>query len=313
MDYEQVAKAIVEEQIATDIAETEQFGQRRGDELPDVIATTKGREGWLRAARQRMDQERAERAEPIPRSGAQRLLEAKRRLEEDLAAEREINAKYEAYRARDRMRDGRRMSARPKPYTPPETPQGKVNITDPDSKLVHGMRGWVQGYNAQAVCNERQLIVAAEVMTASPDFGHLGPMVVAARRELAAAGVRQPPDVVVADAGYWHLDQMNEITGDGIPVLIPPDSSRRANKPKRRGWDGGAYDFMRSVLSTELGEKLYEQRGQLIEPIFGNTKHNRGFTRFHRRGRSAARTEWRLMAATDNLCKLHRHFTASAS
>jgi hypothetical protein len=76
---------------------------------------------------------------------------------------------------------------------------------------------------------------------------------------------------------------MNEITGDGIPVLIPPDSSRRANKPKRPGRDGGAYDFMRSVLSTELGSELYRQRAQLIEPIFGNTKHNRGFTRFHRR------------------------------
>ena len=52
-------------------------------------------------------------------------------------------------------------------------------------------------------------------------------MLDAARRELAAAGVTKPPEVVVADAGYWHLEQMNEITGDGIPVLIPPDSSRR--------------------------------------------------------------------------------------
>jgi hypothetical protein len=71
------------------------------------------------------------------------------------------------------MRNGRRMAARPKPYTQPDLPAGKVNLTDPDSKLVHGMRGWVQGYNAQAVCNERHLIVGAEVMTASPDFGHL--------------------------------------------------------------------------------------------------------------------------------------------
>jgi hypothetical protein len=68
------------------------------------------------------------------------------------------------------------------------------------------MRGWVQGYNAQAVCNERRLIVAAEVMTAaSPDFGHLAPKFAAARGELAAAGVSEAPQVVVADAGYWHL------------------------------------------------------------------------------------------------------------
>jgi hypothetical protein len=160
------------------------------------------------------------------------------------------------------------------------------------------------------VCNERHLILAAEIMTASPDFGHLGPMFTAARQELASAGVNAAPAVVLADAGYWHLEQMNEITGAGVPVLIPPDSSRRKNKPRRPGWDGGAYDFMRLVLSTEFGAELYKQRGQLIEPIFGDTKHNRGFIRFHRRGRAAARTEWRLMATTHNLRKLHQHFTA---
>jgi hypothetical protein len=175
------------------------------------------------------------------------------------------------------------------------------------------MRGWVQGYNAQTVCNEQHLILAAEVMTASPDFGHLGPMYTAARHELAGAGVTEAPKVVLADAGYWHLEQMNEITGQGVPVLIPPDSSRRKNKPRRPGWDGGAYDFMRLVLSTPRGADLYKQRGQLIEPIFGDTKHNRGFIRFHRRGRAAARTEWRLMATTHNLRKLHQHFNTPST
>jgi hypothetical protein len=172
------------------------------------------------------------------------------------------------------------------------------------------MRGWTQGYNAQAVCNEQDVILAADVMTASPDFGHLVPMVDAARHELTAAGVNNAPEVIVADAGYWHLEQMNEITGRGIPVLIPPDSSRRKNA--RPGWTGGAYDFMSRVLATERGAALYKQRAQLIEPIFGNTKHNRAFTRFARRGRAAARTEWRLMATTHNLLKLHYHFTAAA-
>lgn len=109
-------------------------------------------------------------------------------------------------------------------------------------------------------------------------------------------------------AGNWHLEQMNRITAQGIPVLVPPDSSRRKTT-RRPGWDGGAYDFMRSVLETEHGEELYKQRKQLIEPIFGHTKHNRGFTRFARRGRAAVRTEWRLIAATHNLQKLHQHRT----
>jgi hypothetical protein len=92
-------------------------------------------------------------------------------------------------RARGVVKDGRRFGSPSKPDTPPAVPEGKINTTDPDCKLVHGMRGWLRGYNAQAACNDQHLMVAAEVMTASPDFGHLGPMVAAARRELGAAGV----------------------------------------------------------------------------------------------------------------------------
>jgi hypothetical protein len=309
LDYEQIAREIVQEAIETDTAETAAHGDQRGDELPETVARSQGRRGWLREAAQRLDQQRAAQARPVARSREDRLREAKRRLEEELAVERDANGRYAAYRSRGVMKDGRRFGSPPKPFSTPDAPAGKVNLSDPDSKLVHGMRGWIQGYNAQAACNEHQVIVAAEVMTASPDFGHLGPMVAAAQRELTAAGVTRAPEVVVADAGYWHLEQMNEITAQGIPVLIPPDSSRRKNT--RPGWDGGAYDFLRHVLSTAHGEQLYAQRKQLIEPVFGHTKHNRGFSRFARRGRAAARTEWRLIAATHNLLKLHHHTTTT--
>jgi len=310
MDYAQIATAIVEEAIATDAAEHAQLGDRHGDELPDGIPVGEGRQRWLRAARQRLDRERAERAAPIARSRPTRLLEAKARLEEELAVEVAANQAYESYREHGVMKNGRRFGAPPKPYVAPEQPEGKINLSDLDCRLVHGMRGWVQGYNVQAACNEQHLIIAAEVMTASPDFGHLEPMVTAARAELQAAGVSELPELVVADAGYWHQDQMQTITADGICVLIPPDSTRR--KSARPGWTGGAYDFMRFVLATDHGKALYKQRAQLIEPIFGNTKHNRGFTRFARRGRSAARTEWRLVASSHKLLKLHKHFLAPA-
>jgi hypothetical protein len=59
MDYEQIARAIVEEAVATDAAENERFGGRRGDELPDTIPVGEGRRKWLAAARRRLDQERA--------------------------------------------------------------------------------------------------------------------------------------------------------------------------------------------------------------------------------------------------------------
>jgi hypothetical protein len=50
---------------------------------------------------------------------------------------------------------------------------------------------------------------------------------------------------------------------------------------------------------------------QTVEPLFGDTKHNRGVYRFHRRGRTAVRTEWRLLMLTHNLTKLHRHQLAA--
>jgi hypothetical protein len=59
----------------------------------------------------------------------------------------------------------------------------------------------LQGYNAQAVTNEHQVVLAAEIETVGSDFGHLEPMLAATCRELAAAGVDEGPKVLLADAG----------------------------------------------------------------------------------------------------------------
>jgi Transposase domain (DUF772)/Transposase DDE domain len=306
--YEDIAREILAEADAVDAVADEQFGERRGDELPPELASAQGRRGWLREAKRRLDERRAEEARPVPRSRPDRLKEAKRRLEEEHEVQCRANADYEAYRARGRMKDGRRFGRPPNPFRAPETPAGKINVTDPDSRNVKTSRGWVQGYNAQAVCTEQQIVIAAEVTVDSPDFGHLGPMVAATQHELAAAGIEAAPEVVLADAGYWHQAQIERLTGGGTVVLIPPDAGKR--KGARPGWDGGLYAFMRRVLASDRGGDLYAKRQGMIEPVFADTKFNRRCDRFQRRGRSAARSEWRLIAATHNLLKLWRHTMA---
>ena len=150
-----------------------------------------------------------------------------------------------------------------------------------------------------------------EISVSSADFGQLGPMIAAAEGELTAAGITNPPEVALADAGYWHGEQIDELTGRGIQVLIPPDSAKRQGT--RPGWSGGRYAFMRRVLQGEIAGELYRKRQVMIEPVFADTKYNRRIDRFLRRGRSAARSEWRLITASGNLLKLHRHRLRLAS
>jgi transposase len=309
-DYEQIAQEILEEAEAVDAAEDERFGDARGDELPAELSTAQGRRGWLREAKRRLDERRAEEARGIPRSRPDRLREAKRRLEEEHQVECRANADYEAYRARGVMKDGRRFGRPPNPFEPPLAPTGKINLSDLDSRNVKTSRGWVQGYNAQLVTTEDQIVIAAEVNVDSPDFGHLEPMVTAARRELERAGIDASPELVLADAGYWHHIQMERLVSDGMAVLVPPDAKKR--RGSRPGWDGGLYAFMRRVLATEHGGALYAKRQVMVEPVFADTKFNRRIDRFLRRGRAAARSEWRLTNAAHNLLKLWRHTTAIA-
>jgi transposase len=228
-DYEQIAREILEHADAVDAEEDERFGDARGDELPEQLSTPEGRQRWLRDARRRLDERRAREARPIPGPRPKRLKEAKRRLEEDHQVELDANAAYEEYRRHGRMKNGRRLGAHspPKPYQPPERPEGKINLSDLDSRNVKTPRGWVQGYNAQAVTTADQIVIAAELTVDSPDFGHLEPMVRATLSELDYAGITDTPAVVLADAGYWHQIQMERLMGDGLPVLIPPDANKR--------------------------------------------------------------------------------------
>ena len=313
---EWLARALEQEQSAElEPEEDEHVAEEAEDPLEGfdaerILARVQGRAGWLREAHRQLEQERWETAGPIPRSRSERLRIAARQFEENLAAELRGSRAYEASREQRRMHEPRRVGGPPKPYTPPEIPQGEVNVTDPDSRRMKGNRRYIQGYNAQAVVNEQQIVIAAEISTSAGDFSHLRPMIEAALGELERAGESEQPTVAVADAQYWNEQHMDDVTAEhGIQVLIPPDSGKR--KGERPGWTGGRYSFMRRVLTTDLGKQLYRKRQQSIEPVYGHTKHNRRFDRFHRRGRLAVRTEWRLITMSHNLTKLHRHQLAT--
>jgi Transposase DDE domain len=65
-------------------------------------------------------------------------------------------------------------------------------------------------------------------------------------------------------------------------------------------WRAVRNDIYRPA-AVDVRKELYGQRQTIIEPVFADTKFNRGIERFRRRGRAAVRAEWRLITATHNL------------
>jgi transposase len=272
-----------------------------------------GRRRWLSEAKRQLEQHRWDNPDPISRSRVERLLLALERLEAELAAECAGNEAYEAYREQGRMRDGRRFGRPPDPHQPPQIPEGKVNVTDPDSRPIPIGFGFVQGYNAQTAVNEQQIVLAAEITNLSTDFSQLSPMVVAVLLELGRAGIDPKLlEAVAADAGYWNEQQMDDVVNNRhLPVLVAPDKGSRGT-PKRWHNEPRA-NWMRTVLKSDNGRERYAKRKQTVEPLYGDTKHNKGFIRFHRRGRIKVRTEFRLLMMAHNLTKVHRREIATVA
>jgi len=142
-------------------------------------------------AKQALDAERAARAKKIPRDRGDRLVECRRRLRQDWELERYVVTEHAAWHAAGIASDGSRRTAGArhniKPYPLAAEPAGKINVTDPDSRNLKTTRGWVQGYNAQAVVGEGQIVLAAEISVESLDTASLQPMIETAIRELAGA------------------------------------------------------------------------------------------------------------------------------
>ena len=275
------AQRILEQAAAIDAAEDELYGERRGDELPDELADPKSR-----------------------RARIKQLLDELERERERAVAEHD--AKRAAYQ--DHVeRTGRRPAGRPVGAAMPKDQQAlfarRVNLTDPDSAIVNDRGKPIQGYNVQAAVADGQVILAARATGAASDGGQLVPTVTAARESLAAIGVNEPIEQVLADSGYWKIAHVTELQDAGIEVLVEPypfkpGTTRKSRDPVAAG--------MRARLHTADGAASYRRRQQIVEPVFAHIKHLRQITRVLRRGREAVQAEIDLIATSHNLLKLYR-------
>lgn len=273
------------EATAKDEEEDRLYGERRGDELPEGLRTRPERLARLKACREQ--------------------IEAKERA---IAQKREAKR---AERSEKEARTGQKVRGRKPKDKKPEP--AKANVTDPDSRIMKTRKGYEQGYNAQAVVTEEQIILAAEVTQEANDVKQLAPMLERVLDNVREVLPESQAGVFLGDAGYWSK-AVDEADPKGPELLVATTKDWKQRKaareaPPPRGRipkDMSARDRMERKLLTKRGRRLYKIRGKTVEPVFGQIKDARGCDRFMRRGKIACDSEWKLIAATHNLLKLYK-------
>jgi IS5 family transposase len=190
-------------------------------------------------------------------------------------------------------------------------PQAQRNFTDPDSHILKGSDGWIQGYNAQAaVDGDHQVIVAVGVSNQASDAVHLLPML-----ERIKANTGELPDALIADAGYCSTANLKACEERGLDAYISTSRQQHGQRPRpsrgRAPRDLDARGRMERNLRSKAGQAIYALRKTIVEPVFGQIKGARGLDRFRLRGMEKVNREWALIATTHNLLKLFRASAAA--
>ncbi len=165
-----------------------------------------------------------------------KLEEAKKRLEE---LEWEKKEKEKTKRWKSKGSKGSNTS--------------RTNLTDPDSRLMKFHGAYYQGYNCQAVVDEKsQIVVAASVGNSPTDYDELLPMLVETGRVNGAL-----PGKVLADSGYFSFDNLEKACRLGIDAYIP-DQMYYDQKDNGNGFskDKFKYDREGDVYVCPLGKTL---------------------------------------------------------
>jgi transposase len=253
---------------------------------------------------------RRERLEKLREATAVIEARARDRHREELAA-------FEA-KQREREEKQKATGKKPKgrgPKAPQEGPRARdqYNFTDAESRVMKTGGGFEQAYNAQAAVEiQSRLIVSPTVSDAPndkeelvPTLGCVSPVVESIGAvlidsgfysEAAVAAAEQSPDDTPAPKIYAATGRQPH--GRSVAQL-----EQRADPPAP-GADASAKEIMAHRLATQAGRKLYAQRKQTIEPVFGIIKATMGFRRFSLRGLAKVRLEWTLVTLAYNLKRL---------
>ena len=185
-------------------------------------------------------------------------------------------------------------------------PKVQYNFTDPESRIMKGPDGFVQGYNVQVAVDDLQLIVGQAVTQETNDKKQLMPMITTIAQQSG-----ETPDQLLADAGYCSTESLTAIAETGIDAYVSTRKQKHGERlgPCPRGplpTTATIVDRMARKLHTKAGGAAYAARKGLVEPVIGQIKQARGFRQFLLRGFEKVQGEWSLVCTTHNILKLYR-------
>ncbi len=236
------------------------------------------------------------------------LPEELRRRETRLAKIKQAKKVVEQ-RARDKAAEEGKNVEEAKLAKPDD--QDQYNFTDPESRIMKGGDGFVQGYNAQAAVEPTLLLIVGQTVTeAANDKKQLKPMV-----ELIEQQSGQRPEAILADNGYCSEENLDYLESAGQPerkvegfIATGKQKHGEHRVPAKRGplpKDATRVDRMKQKLKTKVGKAVYAARKCVVEPVFGQIKQARGFRQFLLRGKEKVKGEWALVCLTHNILRLH--------
>ncbi len=180
----------------------------------------------------------------------------------------------------------------------------KMSRTDPEARFLRERGGFALGYTAEIAVNEDHLIVGQRVTQNAADNDSLIPLVEEAERQMGTKAEK-----VLADAGFFSLDNLEQLEARGLDVYLPDSNlARELNTGQRcaRTRLSPRQRRMRQKLRSPAGRALYGKRKALVEPVLGSLKEQRGMRRFRLRGLKQVALEFTLAAISFNLTRLAR-------
>src|SRR5258707_14296 len=121
----------------------------------------------------------------------------------------------------------------------------------------------------------------------------------------------QKPEEILADSGYCSDNNLKYLEKKEIEGFVATKKQKHGEKKEacKRGplpQEASRVERMERKLKTKVGTAIYTRRKCIVEPVFGQIKHARGFRQFLLRGLEKVQDAWALICMTHNLLKFHK-------